>query len=147
MDSRARASSAAGSSGELCTRRSLLVRAGFTNSCLQSEMIRLHMPVQPDSYSPRHMFKHLLKSQLTSTPRADVATMKIVTAKTKRRTRRMQKVPRYSVTSSRIACRVASCACTNNDIMMNAVLGRSVLIGSSPSADGEAARHAPRPRN
>ena len=35
----------------------------------------------------------------------------------------------------------------NNDIMMNAVLGRSVLIGSSPSADGEAARHAPRPRN
>ena len=58
-------------------------RSGFSTSLLQSEMILPHMLVQPDSYSLRHMFMHLFKSQLASTPWAEVTATKTVAAKTK----------------------------------------------------------------
>jgi hypothetical protein len=75
-------------------RRALRVRSGFGTSCLQSEMILPHMPVQPDSYSLRHTFMHVLKSQLASSPWAEVAATKIAAANTKKQTRRMRKLPR-----------------------------------------------------
>jgi hypothetical protein len=45
-------------SRELNDRRALRIAAGFGTNCLQSEMILPHMPVQPGSYSLRHMFMH-----------------------------------------------------------------------------------------
>jgi hypothetical protein len=62
----AQASRSIGSRGGLLERRVLRFRSGFSTSCLQSEMILPHMPVQPDSYSLRHMIMHLRKSQLAS---------------------------------------------------------------------------------
>jgi hypothetical protein len=55
-------------------------------SCLQSEMMRPHMPVHPASYSLRHIFMHLRKSQLASTPRAELTVMKSAPAKAKKQT-------------------------------------------------------------
>jgi len=56
-------------------------------------MIRPHISAQPESYSLLHMRMHLPKSQLASTPWAEVTAMKTVAAKTKGKTRRMRKVP------------------------------------------------------
>ena len=86
---------------ELCARRALRGRSGFSTSCLQSEMILPHMPAQPDSYSLRHMFMHLLRSQLASSARAKTDVIRTTAVDTKRKTQRIQNVPCKAETSHR----------------------------------------------
>ena len=108
------------------------VRSGFGTSCLQSEMILPHISAQPDSYSLRHMVMHLPKSQLASTPWAEVAATKTVAAKARGKTRRMRSPALRRDASSRIPWRFASSARRNNAIMMNAVLALATASKSGP---------------